>query len=182
MIGEKSMTNRFRILRILLCAGAFLAPDRGRAMEPKPLPANLTLTTMQGQKVEANALPRDKNWLLVYVSPRGPRSEMTLKDLEQYQSPRVIASMVIVVRGQTRDASRFQARHPALAAASWYVDPDGDAATLLQLHSLPSVIGVEHRMMRWKLGGFNVDRGTFRSILNSWVQSNVAQPGMPGRN
>src|SRR5262245_7968311 len=178
------MIARFRILRIMMCAALFLACGRGRSMEPTPFPHHLPLTTMEGQKIKAN-LASHTNWLLVYVSLRGQRSEFTLRLLEKDQTPDVVAHTVIVIGGNPMDGAKLQSKHPGLASASWYADPDGQAAVSLQLHSLPSVIGVDHNTMRWKLGGARIDRGTFQSIVSGWVQPgarNRDTDGSPGNS
>jgi len=64
----------------------------------------------------------------------------------------------------------LQAKYPDLAAASWYADPTRNAFAQMKLRGVPTVVGVNQQTMKWSVNGVIPDPGTFKAILNSWIQ------------
>jgi AhpC/TSA family len=142
-------------------------------MEPVPLPA-LQLTGMDGQTVKTSDLPSKGNWLLIYVNPKSHFCDEMLKQMKKDQYPDLAANAIFLVGGTVDDAKALQAKYPDLAAASWYADPNRDAFTLLKLHGVPAVIGINQQTMKWTVNGMIPDAGTFKAILNSWIEQQAA--------
>lgn len=164
------MTIRSSITGFLLGLSIVLSLEKAQAMRPTALPADLTLTDSKGQKSKSSALPITTNWVLVYISARSHASELTLKSLEKSQPPAAIPKLVIVIHGSANDAAKAMSKHAGLATSSWYVDADGKVFRSLHLRNMPSVVGVDHATIRWKLGGPMAATGKSQSAIQGWIR------------
>jgi hypothetical protein len=154
---------------VKVCALVLILFSSLWAMEPAPLPA-LQLTGLDGQPITTGNLPKQGNWLLIYVTPKSHFCDEMLKLMKKDQYPTLVTDAVFVVGGSVDDAKSMQAKYPDLAAATWYADPNRVAINLLKLRGVPTVIGINQQTMKWMVNGVIPDPDNFKAILNSWIE------------
>jgi hypothetical protein len=141
------------------------APPQGRT----PWPA-FALTTVDGGTVQSATLARPGRWLVVLL--RRPCAScdpvMALVD-KQAAGDRAARVAVIVSRAPRADIDRLKARFPNLAAASWFLDVNGQAAQALHAAEAPVVIGVEGDAIAWSWKGLALQPAAFEAALSGWL-------------
>jgi len=163
------MRSLSKISLALICSAIFTLVGSLWAMDPVPLPA-FQVTSVDGQIVKSSDLPSKGNWLLIYVTPKSHFCEEMLKSMKKEQYPDLPLSAIFLVGGSVDEVKALQAKYPDLAAASWYADPSRNAFAQMKLHGVPTVVGVNQQTMKWIVNGIIPDPGTFKAILNSWIQ------------
>src|ERR1043166_5779907 len=140
------------------------------AISPTPVP-DVKLMTLQGQPSATAALPKDGQWLIVYVRPGCTPCNAFLGAATPKQ-PQPIGQRIVVVvaSAEAETATKLAADRPELAQASWYLDAEGSLAKALDLHEAPVIMGVSGRTIQWSLAGVLSGGARTRSLMESWIR------------
>lgn len=156
-------------LALLLCLIVTLSGSIS-AIDHRPLPAALTFTSLDGKQIKSDTLPDKGNWMLVYVKDRCHLCDHMLRQFETDQYSSLLGRAIIVVEGPPDVAKGLQLRHPGLTNVRWLSDPQRNAFSLLNLHGIPALIGLNEHTIHWKFYGVPQNSGTFHSLVAGWVQ------------
>lgn len=155
-----------RVLLAASCALTMAVASPAGAQVRRPLPVVELLTL---EESPAPALQREGRWLLVYVKPDSAPSQALLSQCRELQ-PETAGRMVVIVGGTPAQAREMAGSQPALAGATWVVDPANDAFRALKLTGVPVLLGIRRASVEWSQSGSAKDPPTLLSILTSWTR------------
>jgi hypothetical protein len=150
-------------------AGLALCAAIAGAIERKPLPS-FALTALDGSAVGSADLPRNGEWLLIYVRPACAPCDTLLRAIDQAEAPIVAPRTVVVIGGVDAAAAvRLAGGFTSLNGAAWYADANSAMAHALPLAGAPVVFGMRGSMVEWSLAGVVPDAASMRTALVSWA-------------
>jgi hypothetical protein len=160
------MRLRSAVLAAMLGMGAALT-----AFEERPLPP-FTVTSAAGAPVASSALSGESRWVMLYVTPDCRSCTRVLRALKDWQSERLIARTVVVVRGRADQAAPYIAQQlpPEVAAIRWHADEEGQAWRALELKGTPVLMGIDNGKIKWTLAGVLNDPKALESVVRTWVE------------
>lgn len=170
------MTHILRFSSVLLLAGALAAVTvAGRAAAQAPgtrLPA-FSVVSPTGETVAADALTAERQWLLVYLDPVTAPNSRLIGLLKTWQTPQLVARVVLVVEGQPVEVKKWLAKQLGADAPpfAWFADADGSAARALDVVGTPTLFGVKSGNVEWKLAGVLSRVESLESIVRTWVET-----------
>lgn len=159
--------RHYRIAAIFLVSLCLLS--LAGAINPAPLPA-IQLTSVDNLQIQNSDLPSKGNWLLFYVQPSSQFSDNLLKQFKREQYPGLEQHAVIIVGGSVDDLKNMKTKYAELSQATWYADTSKNAFTLLKLHGVPVILGINQQTIQWSLNGVLSDTNVSKSIVNTWIQ------------
>jgi hypothetical protein len=134
-----------------------------------PWPA-FSLTTVDGGTQESATLVRPGRWLVVLLRRPCAACDPVLALVDkQAEGDRAARVAVIVSRAPRADIDRLKTRFPNLAAATWFLDVNGQAAQALHVAEAPVVIGVEGNAIAWSWKGLALQPAAFEAALSGWL-------------
>jgi hypothetical protein len=147
----------------------------GRAAAQTPgtkLPA-FSVVSPAGDSVAADALTTERQWLLVYLDPVTAPNGKLVGLLKTWQTPQLVARVVLVVEGKPADVRRWLAKELGADAPpfAWFADTDGSAARALNVVGTPTLFGVKGAGIEWTLAGVLSRVESLESIVRTWVEA-----------
>lgn len=130
------------------------------------------LIDRDGGTVASDILPAEGHWLLVYVVPGSAPSDRLIQSLGESWSAEVASKVVIIVASDTKKAQVYLAQKgtDAMAAASWYADPDNEAWAALGFQGTLGVAGLVGPVIDWKIDGVIQDPSVVAPVVRTWLQ------------
>ena len=143
-----------------------------RGLPAEPLPT-FTVTSPAGDTVSSQQLSTSSQWLLVYLDPVTASNRKLLGLLKAWQTPQLIARVVLVIDGKPADGKAWLEKElgdqpPPLA---WFADADGSAAKALAVSGTPTLFGVRDGQVEWKLAGVLNRPESLESIVRTWTDT-----------
>ncbi len=135
----------------------------------KPLPV-FPLTGSDGAAIESGALEMQGTWLLVYVQPRCAPCDALLRKIASDERPGVGRIVVIGGGMDLAAVTELAAKHPNLAQARWFADPERGGAKSLEVEATPTVFGLRRSTIEWRLAGAAQSGRELESILFTWLE------------
>jgi hypothetical protein len=162
--------NEMRSKILVMVVGALLvlaAPSV--AQSKQPLPA-FTVHGTEGA-VPSTALAGAGRTLLIYLQPDCRPCDSLVQLLGEWQSAALVQRTVVLVAGDAAHAERVITALPqGVSNLRVYADPEGAAATALQVTGAPVLIGVEQGETDWTIAGVLANVSLLESIVRSWVE------------
>ena len=139
------------------------------ARQPKPLPA-FTVAAADGSAVESSALAGEGSSLLVYVQPRCAPCNALLEQLNSDE--RKDANRIVIVGGGMDGAAiaALAPKYKNLAASRWLADSERTLVKALAIEAQPTVFGLRHGNIEWRLAGTPRAPRELESILFTWLE------------
>jgi hypothetical protein len=136
----------------------------------QPLPA-FQLGTRDGGTMGSDVLPATGQWLLVYVVPGSAPSDRLVQSLGESWNADKAARVIIVVGADARKAQAYLVDKggDALAAGTWYVDPDHSAWAALGFQGTLGVAGMAGSVVDWKVDGVIQDPSVVAPVVRAWL-------------
>ena len=127
--------------------------------------------TLRGQS--GVVLSPSSKWLLVYLDPVTAPNRKLLGLLKEWQTPQLIARVVLVIDGKPADGRAWLEKElgdqpPPLA---WFADADGSAAKALKAAGTPMLLGVRDGQVEWTLVGVLSRPKSLESIVRTWTET-----------
>lgn len=170
------MKHILRLLSGALLAAA-LVPGAGTGIAAAQTPGTalpqFSVASPAGEPIASDALTAEGQWLLVYLDPVTAPNSRLVGLLKAWQTPQLIARVVLVVDGKPSDVKRWLAKElgdqpPPLA---WFADVDGSAGRALKAIGTPMLLGVRAGNVEWTLTGILSRVESLESIVRTWVET-----------
>lgn len=151
----------------LLCAMLSMAVQ-AQSAPARTLPA-LTVRDSAGATVSLSDLHIEQRWVLAVIDPALPSAAAMLRDLAAKDTTWTERLTVLLLR-ESEGVRAAIAAEPKFGAMRVIVASNVNAATLLDLPGVPSLVGIrENREIAWTRAGLPAQPARLHRHLSSWL-------------